>query len=34
MTEWINRIHQGDALEVLCKMPNDFVDCIVTSPPY
>jgi DNA modification methylase len=31
---WINKIHQGDALEILKQMPSDFVDCIITSPPY
>lgn len=25
---------QGDALKVLAQLPNDCVDCIVTSPPY
>jgi len=34
MTEWINKIHQGDALEVLRKIPDNLVDCCVTSPPY
>lgn len=34
MTEWINKIHQGDALEVLRKMPSEFVQCVMTSPPY
>lgn len=32
--EWINKIHPGDALTVLKKMPNNFADVIVTSPPY
>jgi DNA modification methylase len=31
---WINKIHQGDALEILQRMPDDFVDTIITSPPY
>jgi DNA modification methylase len=30
----INTIICGDALEVLKQMPSDFVDCIITSPPY
>ena len=34
IVEWINKIHQGDALEVLRKMPANIVDCCVTSPPY
>src|SRR3990167_3246042 len=29
-----NKIIQGDALEVLKGLPNEFVDCVVTSPPY
>jgi site-specific DNA-methyltransferase (adenine-specific) len=32
--EWINRVHQGHALQLLKQMPSDFVDCMVTSPPY
>jgi len=32
--DWLNKIHQGDSLSVLRQMPNDFVDCIITSPPY
>ena len=32
--EWINKTHQGDALEVLRRMPSDFIDTVVTSPPY
>lgn len=29
-----NRIVQGDALTVLKTMPDNLVDCVVTSPPY
>lgn len=29
-----NVIHQGDALAVLRRLPSEFVDCVVTSPPY
>ena len=25
---------QGDALNVLANLPNDCIDCVVTSPPY
>lgn len=32
--EWCNRIHEGDCLAVMKDMPADFVDLIVTSPPY
>lgn len=34
MTEWINKIHQGGALKVLRTMPDEFTDCVITSPPY
>lgn len=27
-------IYQGDAAELLVKLPNDFFQCVVTSPPY
>lgn len=30
----LNTVIQGDALEVLGTLPNDFVDITVTSPPY
>lgn len=29
-----NRILQGDALSVLRTLPDNLVDCVVTSPPY
>jgi DNA modification methylase len=32
--EWINKIHLGDALTILKQMPNEFVNTIITSPPY
>jgi len=32
--EWINKIHQGHVLELLKQMPDDFVDMVITSPPY
>jgi len=32
--EWINQIIQGNTLDILKQMPDDFVDCIITSPPY
>lgn len=34
MEEWINKIIQGDALETLKKLPDESVDCVITSPPY
>lgn len=30
----LNKIHQGDTLKVLKQWPDNFVDTIVTSPPY
>lgn len=32
--KWVNEIIQGDTLSVLKQMPSNFVDTIVTSPPY
>ena len=29
-----NKIYCGNSLELLKKLPNNFIDCIVTSPPY
>lgn len=34
MREWINKIHQGDCIEIMDKMPEESVGLIVTSPPY
>lgn len=30
----VNVIHCGDSLEVLKSLPDDFVNCCITSPPY
>jgi DNA modification methylase len=30
----INRIYEGDALEVLQTFPEKSIDCCITSPPY
>jgi DNA modification methylase len=32
--DFINKIIQGDCLEVMREIPNDSIDTIVTSPPY
>lgn len=32
--EWLNRIHFGDCLETLRRMPSGLVNTCVTSPPY
>jgi DNA modification methylase len=34
MMQLTDTILQGDALDTLCKLPDNLVDCIVTSPPY
>lgn len=34
MTLELNKIYQGDCLEVLKSFPDESVDCVVTSPPY
>jgi len=31
---WINKIHQGDCLELLAQMPSESIDMIMFSPPY
>lgn len=30
----LNSIVEGNCLEVLKRLPSDFIDCVVTSPPY
>lgn len=30
----VNTIYNEDCLETMAKMPDNFVDCIITSPPY
>lgn len=30
----VNKIYCGDTLEILKTWPDEFVDCVVTSPPY
>lgn len=34
MGEWLNRVHFGDCLETLRRMPDGIVNSCVTSPPY
>ena len=34
MSRWLNKIHCGDCLRLLAKMPPESVDIAVTSPPY
>ncbi len=32
--EMSNRIFQEPCLETLKSMPDNFIDCVITSPPY
>ena len=32
--QWLNKVHDGDCVELMGKMPAASVDLIVTSPPY
>lgn len=34
LTQYLNKILQGDVLERLRHLPSNSVDCVVTSPPY
>lgn len=34
MKDFLNKIHNADCLEFMKQMPDECVDCIVTSPPY
>lgn len=34
LEEYLNRIINGDCLEVLHKLPDSCIDVVVTSPPY
>lgn len=34
MSRWVNKVHKGDCLTILPKMPAECVGQIVTSPPY
>ncbi len=30
----LDKVYCGDALELMKKIPDDYIDCIITSPPY
>ena len=30
----LNKIYNEDCLKTMAKMPNNFIDVIITSPPY
>ncbi len=32
--EFKNQIIRGDALELMCQLPDGCIDLVVTSPPY
>lgn len=34
MTIEVNRIYKGDCLKLMKEIPDNFVDCIITDPPY
>jgi len=34
LNKWINKIHQGKTEELIPQLPNNFIDLVVTSPPY
>jgi modification methylase len=34
MNQWLDKVHCGDCVELMNKMPAGSVGCIVTSPPY
>ena len=34
MERWLNRIHCGDCVKIMDRMPLESIDLIVTSPPY
>ena len=34
MRQWFGKIHRGDCIELMSKMPTESIDLIVTSPPY
>ncbi len=34
MDHWLNKVHCGDCIELMDKMPANSVDLVVTSPPY
>ena len=34
MNKWINKVHQGDCVDVMNQMPEKSIDLVVTSPPY
>ena len=34
MEEWVNKIHQGNTLDLLKQLPDECINMVMTSPPY
>lgn len=34
MEKWLGKVHHGDCIEIMNRMPAECIDLIVTSPPY
>ena len=34
MEKWLNKVHQGDCIEIMNQMPERSIDLVVTSPQY
>ncbi|MBU2704019.1 DNA modification methylase [Sporomusaceae bacterium BoRhaA] len=34
MNQYLNKIIQGDSLEILRQLPSNSVDAVITDPPY
>ena len=34
MKRWLNKVHKGDCLQVMARMPAESIGLVVTSPPY
>jgi len=34
LSRFLNKVTCGDCLELLRQLPDESVDCVVTSPPY
>lgn len=30
----LNKIYKGNCIEIMRQWPDNFIDCVVTSPPY
>lgn len=34
MDRWKNRVHLGSCFDLMKQLPDESIDCLVTSPPY